>query len=225
MILGPTFQRPAPRSRRGAALRSRGRRQITRQPAVRSVAQMAYYDPQLGFSLRPSKKIRKAFTAVKKAVTIKNVAKVAAIGAGIALIPGAAPLLAKTALGVDKVIAKPVVGAARLASKAVGSVLHPAGPAPGASPSVPEQVASVALETAAALAPEVVSAPVASATAATPLPAPISYATAGPAGPADVAMEESPAPRSQAAIGGPALLGMAAVVALAVFARGPRRRR
>ena len=43
------------------------------------------YDP-LGFSLKPPKAIRKAATAIKKAVTIKNVAKVAAVvGAGVSV--------------------------------------------------------------------------------------------------------------------------------------------
>ncbi len=69
----------------------------------------------LGFSLKPPKKIRKAFKAVKKAVTLKRVLTAGAIVAGAALVPGALPLLAKGAVGAGKL----AVGAGRLATRGV----------------------------------------------------------------------------------------------------------
>lgn len=77
-----------------------------------------YQDDGLGFSLKPPKSVRKAFTAVKKAVTLKNVLKVGAIVGAAALIPGALPLIAKGALGAGKL----VLGSGKLAAKGVGSV-------------------------------------------------------------------------------------------------------
>jgi hypothetical protein len=54
---------------------------------------LAGYTDALGFSLKPPKFIRKAASAVKKAVTIKNVAKVAAIAGAVALAPVAGPAI------------------------------------------------------------------------------------------------------------------------------------
>lgn len=65
----------------------------------------------LAFSLKPPKFIRKAATAVKKAVTLKNVLKVGAVVGAAALIPGALPLLAKGAVGAGKL----AIGAGKLA--------------------------------------------------------------------------------------------------------------
>ena len=69
----------------------------------------------LDFSLKPPKAIRKAFTAVKKAVTLKNVAKVAAIGAGIVV---GAPIIAAVGKAALPMLAKGVMSAAK-------TIVHP----------------------------------------------------------------------------------------------------
>ena len=89
-------------------------------PVVNWGQMSGYYGDGLGFSLKPPKWIRKAASAVKSAITIKNVAKVAAVAVGVALIPGALPLLAKGAVGASKL----VVGGGRLIGKGVVGIEH-----------------------------------------------------------------------------------------------------
>ena len=76
--------------------------------------------PGLGFSLKPPKKIRKAFTAVKKAVTLKRVLTAGAIVGG-AIVAGPAAAAAGKWL-----VKKAVVPIA----KGFGSMLAPSIPAP-----------------------------------------------------------------------------------------------
>ncbi|HYM67750.1 MAG TPA: hypothetical protein VEW68_10695, partial [Patescibacteria group bacterium] len=91
--------------------------------AARAPNQMVPYLPALhttttldglGFSLKPPKWLKKAATAVKKAVTIKNVAKVAAITAGAII---AAPVLLPAAAAVAHVAA----GGVGLLARGVGT--------------------------------------------------------------------------------------------------------
>lgn len=99
---------------------------------VRRVVMPQLESPGLGFSLKPPKKLRKAFKAVKKAVTIKNVLKVGAVVGAAALIPGALPMLAKGAVGGAKLLARGArgvgrgaVGAERLVARGVRAVISP----------------------------------------------------------------------------------------------------
>ena len=112
-----------------------------------------YDEGTLGFSLKPPKAVRKAFKAVKKAVTLKRVLTAGAIVAGAALIPGALPLLAKgavgagkLALGTGRLAAKGVVGAARFGAKNIRSaagILRGAQGTGGAAPQPEEPAPTV----------------------------------------------------------------------------------
>lgn len=76
---------------------------------------------QLGFSLRPPKKVRKAFTAVKKAVTIKNVLKAGAVVGAVLAAPVVLPALASGAAAAGGAIVHGVASGAGLLARGVGA--------------------------------------------------------------------------------------------------------
>lgn len=206
------------------------------------------YDP-LGFSLKPPKAIRKAATAIKKAVTIKNVAKVAAVVGTAALVPGLLPAVAKGALAVGKVavggaklLGKGAVAAERAVVRNVGTA---AGIVTGASnagknnPPGGDSAPSVLTLTEDAVAPVASTAPVPSGGIA-PAPTPPAVAqdasgnynpaTGAPlsSGAAGGSPDDSPAATAptQAGFGGMAVpLAIAGVAAVLFLARKPRRSR
>lgn len=89
-------------------------------PGVITTSALEGYDgDELGFSLKPPKFVRKAFTAVKKAVTLKNVAKVAAIGAGVLV---GAPIIAAAAPMLGKAVVSGAKGLVSIGGKIAGGI-------------------------------------------------------------------------------------------------------
>lgn len=202
------------------------------------------YDP-LGFSLKPPKAIRKAATAIKKAVTIKNVAKVAAVVGAAALVPGLLPAVAKGALAVGKVavggakmLGKGAVAAERAVVRNVGAAAGVFRPQPprgtvgnDKNNPAPTQPGEDAMPPVATTQPS--DAPVGQ-----PTPPPVAQdaggnynpATGAPlsSGAAGGSPDDSPAATAptQAGFGGMAVpLAIAGVAAVLLLARKPRRSR
>lgn len=96
---------------------------LRRAALPRSVATAEFLqDGGLGFSLKPSKKIRKAFKKIKKAVTLKRVLVGGAI-VGSMFIPGVAPVVARA----GGLLLRGAGKGARLLTRGAGKVVRFAG--------------------------------------------------------------------------------------------------
>lgn len=100
------------------------RRAKLERPRIRPVAQLGEYEDGLGFSLKPPKFVRRAATAVKRAVTIKNVAKAAAVGAAIFAAPVLLPALAHGAVAAGGALARGAAAGAKFIRGSAAGLRH-----------------------------------------------------------------------------------------------------
>lgn len=90
---------------------------VSRRTMLAPDAQLA----DLGFSLKPPKFVRKAATAVKRAVTIKNVLKAGAVVGAVLAAPVVLPALASGAAAAGGAIVHGVASGAGLLARGVGA--------------------------------------------------------------------------------------------------------
>jgi len=95
----------------------------------------------LGFSLKPPKKVRQAFKAVKKAITIKNVAKVAAVGGALVAAPYLLPVLAHGAVAAGGLLARGAAAGARAVGGGISRLIPHRGPTQAPTP--PQEIPDV----------------------------------------------------------------------------------
>jgi hypothetical protein len=119
------------RSMRPALRIAQEQRTMEDVPMIATQA-LAGYDG-LGFSLKPPKSVRKAFRAVKRVVTLRNVAKVAAVGAAVFAAPVVLPALVHAAGAGGALLARGLRSGASLLAR---ELHRPSASGPGRDPGI-----------------------------------------------------------------------------------------